>query len=407
VSGATFSDDFPITADAFQQNNMGNGDIFVAHMTSDLQGMLYSTLIGGSNADFGRASITDAKGGIYVIGHTKSTDWPTISAAQTQVAGDTDVVFAVLKSQHVCVLSGESCDDGDPCTESDVCNAIGVCAGTPQAGCVNCIVDPDCDDGLSCTDDACLLGKCQNYDTCLDDGDRCNGLEFCDPQIGVCQSTGNPCPGACDAQLGCPCQTPLITAVGPRYLKIEPLPADSTTRVRIFVQSDTFPCVGKYVGSPSPIDINHDFIDDGTLATLVDDPRNAAELTPLQWGQAIYVTGPDIIPSAATPSVYQVHAECGYMSSAATVVMHVWGDTDGNGIVSSADILAEVKGFQLDFGPTASWTLVSDDLSGSLLCYPDSFLSAIDIQRVVQAFQGAIYLDELATNSPNCTLPCQ
>ncbi len=407
VTGATYSNDFPITDDAFQLVNMGKGDIFVVHMTADLQDIIYGTFIGGTGEDFARASIADAKGGIYVFGQTTSNNWPTLAAEQTFEAGDIDAVLAVIKSQNTCVVTGGACDDGDPCTEFDVCSGIGICAGTPEAGCINCIVDPDCDDNLSCTDDACILGRCQIVDTCVDDGDQCNGIEFCDPQFNACTSSGDPCPGACDAQLGCPCQTPLVSAAGPRYLKIVPLPADSTTRVRIFVQSVTYPCIGKYVGTPSPIDINHDFIADGSVAALVDNPGNAALLTPLQWGQVVYIGGPDIIPSSATPVVYEVYAVCGYLTSVATTATSVWGDADANGLVSGADILAVVKGFQLEYGPTASWTLVSNDLSGSLLCYPDGFLSAIDIQRVVQAFQGAKYLDELAINSPNCLLPCQ
>ncbi len=407
VSGATFSDDFPVTGDAFQPLNMGNGDFFVVRMTSDLQRMVYGTLIGGSSVDFGRSSTTDDNGNIFAIGHTKSNDWPTLNAVQSQKAGGIDVVFTVLGSLNPCVKAGDVCDDGDACTEFDTCDDVGICAGTPLLDCMLCVSDADCDDALSCTNDMCIAGKCHNVGTCLDDGDPCNGQELCDPLIGACRSTGNPCPGVCDALLGCPCQTPIVSAAGSRYIKIEPLPVDSNQPVRIFVQSDTFPCIGKYVGVPTPIDLNHDFIDDGTVAVLVDNPQDAAELTPIQWGLALYVTGPDIIPSDASPSVYRIRAECGYVSADATTTMRKWGDTDGNGIDSAADILAVVKGFQLEYGPQASWTLVSDDVTGSLLCSPDGFLTSADILRIVQAFQGADYLGELAADVPNCQLPCQ
>lgn len=61
-----------------------------------------------------------------------------------------------------CAL-GATCNDGDPCTDGDVCNAVGVCAGTAKA----------CDDGLSCTRDACADGECTNEQLagfCLADG---------------------------------------------------------------------------------------------------------------------------------------------------------------------------------------------------------------------------------------------
>ena len=46
---------------------------------------------------------------------------------------------------------GRTCNDGNACTSGDRCVA-GSCAGTPI----------DCDDGLSCTDDACAQGVCQH-----------------------------------------------------------------------------------------------------------------------------------------------------------------------------------------------------------------------------------------------------
>ncbi|UCC32271.1 MAG: hypothetical protein JSU86_08300, partial [Phycisphaerales bacterium] len=61
--------------------------------------------------------------------------------------------------------------------------------------------DPDCDDGVDCTDDFCDAGVCLNTPDntlCPDDGWFCNGTESCDAQLG-CVSSGDPCAGqVCD-----------------------------------------------------------------------------------------------------------------------------------------------------------------------------------------------------------------
>lgn len=46
--------------------------------------------------------------------------------------------------------AGTPCDDGDPCTDGDTCDAAGSCAGAALV----------CDDGLECTNDACVDGAC-------------------------------------------------------------------------------------------------------------------------------------------------------------------------------------------------------------------------------------------------------
>ncbi len=88
-------------------------------------------------------------------------------------------------------LSG-ACDDGDPCTQTDTCS-IGVCAGTPIVGCVNCTLDVDCDDLNSCTGDVCVGGACQNNNLTIpcDDGNLCTTADTCSG--GACMGTGVNC----------------------------------------------------------------------------------------------------------------------------------------------------------------------------------------------------------------------
>ena len=117
------------------------------------------------------------------------------------------------------VPDGTPCDDGNPCTENDICTK-GLCQGTPKVcddgdacnGLEWC--DPatgDCAPGipLECDDgDACNgLETCDPATGCVpgtpvecDDGDACNGLETCDPATGICMpgtpvdcDDNNPC----------------------------------------------------------------------------------------------------------------------------------------------------------------------------------------------------------------------
>ena len=54
-----------------------------------------------------------------------------------------------------------------------------------------------CDDGLYCTQiDECQNGLCIGRDDpCLDNGDYCDGVEYCQEDVSdfICNSTGDPC----------------------------------------------------------------------------------------------------------------------------------------------------------------------------------------------------------------------
>jgi hypothetical protein len=90
------------------------------------------------------------------------------------------------------------CDDGLFCNVGETCDGAGACGGgSPNT----------CDNGVGCTDDSCdeVNDQCVNTANdanCPDDGQFCNGDEFCDP-VNDCSSTGDPClPGfICDEGL--------------------------------------------------------------------------------------------------------------------------------------------------------------------------------------------------------------
>ena len=61
VSGSTFSNNFPVTADGFQRTLGGKADLFAVKLSSDLTQQLYGTYLGGSGDDYGRTAWADAR----------------------------------------------------------------------------------------------------------------------------------------------------------------------------------------------------------------------------------------------------------------------------------------------------------------------------------------------------------
>lgn len=77
VTGLTRSSDWPATAGSFDTRLDGPEDAFVARLNGAGTGLVYSTLLGGSEADYGRGIAVDAAGSAYVAGATRSADFPT------------------------------------------------------------------------------------------------------------------------------------------------------------------------------------------------------------------------------------------------------------------------------------------------------------------------------------------
>jgi cysteine-rich repeat protein len=114
-----------------------------------------------------------------------------------------------------CEPAGSLCSDGVYCNGEETCDGAGMClAGTPV----------DCNDGITCTSDACdetsdacihdpdnascddalycngaelcdTLAGCQPGTpvACPDNGAFCDGAEYCDENGDTCASTGDPC----------------------------------------------------------------------------------------------------------------------------------------------------------------------------------------------------------------------
>jgi hypothetical protein len=102
-----------------------------------------------------------------------------------------DLVFTVGTGGPECVIDAD-CDNGLFCDGAETCNTGSCEAGTA----------PNCDDGVSCTDDTCNEGtdSCDNTanDGLCDNGLFCDGTETCDV-VNDCQLGTDPCGGgSCD-----------------------------------------------------------------------------------------------------------------------------------------------------------------------------------------------------------------
>jgi hypothetical protein len=92
VTGRTESPDFPATPAAFQTQPGGYipgynfGDAYVTKL-DPTGNLVYSSLLGGSDADIGWAIAVDAYGQAHVAGETSSLDFPTASSAMQAAAG--------------------------------------------------------------------------------------------------------------------------------------------------------------------------------------------------------------------------------------------------------------------------------------------------------------------------------
>jgi hypothetical protein len=121
VTGQTYSTDFP-TAAPIQAVNGGNqdSDAFVTEINSSGSALVYSTYLGGSSMDWGNAITVDSSGNAYVVGFTRSTDFPLAGSLQSTCGGcpgSADAFVAELAPNggvllHSSYLGGSGDDHG-------------------------------------------------------------------------------------------------------------------------------------------------------------------------------------------------------------------------------------------------------------------------------------------------------
>jgi hypothetical protein len=95
VTGGTISPDFP-TENPYQ-TDQGDTDVFVTKLSSSGSSLVYSTYLGGGDTDVGRGITVDKAGCAFVMGDTRSSDFPTVNPYQTD-QGSSDIFVAKFSS---------------------------------------------------------------------------------------------------------------------------------------------------------------------------------------------------------------------------------------------------------------------------------------------------------------------
>jgi Beta-propeller repeat len=97
VAGSTFAPNFP-TVNALQAASAGKGDGFVSKLNPSGSSLLYSSYLGGSDDDAVAAIGLDASGLIYLMGVTKSNNFPVVNPLQLALSGPSDLFLAKLNT---------------------------------------------------------------------------------------------------------------------------------------------------------------------------------------------------------------------------------------------------------------------------------------------------------------------
>lgn len=87
---------FPTTSGAFDESHSGGDDAFVAKLNASGTALLYSTLLGGSDADMATAIAVDSAGSAYTTGYTESPDFPKTAGAFHEHSGGFDIFVTKL-----------------------------------------------------------------------------------------------------------------------------------------------------------------------------------------------------------------------------------------------------------------------------------------------------------------------
>jgi uncharacterized repeat protein (TIGR01451 family) len=116
VAGGTDSSNFPV-ANALQASNANPGDAFVTKLNAAGTALVYSTYLGGSGTDLAQDIAVDGAGNAYVIGTTDSSNFPTANALQASKGASSDAFAAKLNAAGTALvystyLGGSASDEG-------------------------------------------------------------------------------------------------------------------------------------------------------------------------------------------------------------------------------------------------------------------------------------------------------
>lgn len=101
VTGGTYSNDFPVTEGAEQENYGGQvdnnihyngGDVFLMKFSPNME-LLWSTYLGGSSFEWGQWLYVDSYDNILLLGYTESSNFPVTNDANQSTYGGSGDIF--------------------------------------------------------------------------------------------------------------------------------------------------------------------------------------------------------------------------------------------------------------------------------------------------------------------------
>ncbi|MDF1537407.1 MAG: SBBP repeat-containing protein [Candidatus Thorarchaeota archaeon] len=114
ITGTTESSDFPLL-NSNQSTNAGSLDVFLSFFEADAQSILFSTYLGTTGIDHGRAIDFDSQGDILLAGMIANGDLATDGAYQEEYGGGTSDAFLAKYQtngtlEYITFLGGTSSD---------------------------------------------------------------------------------------------------------------------------------------------------------------------------------------------------------------------------------------------------------------------------------------------------------
>lgn len=76
ITGTIESENFPVTPDVVQSNYPGGKTVFITRLNAEASALIFSTYLGGSGADAGKAIVVDQDHNAYVTGYSLSSNFP-------------------------------------------------------------------------------------------------------------------------------------------------------------------------------------------------------------------------------------------------------------------------------------------------------------------------------------------
>ncbi len=96
VLASVSSTAFPTTANAYQETYQGGYDLTVSKLSADGSSLVYSTFIGGTGNDYGRAITVAGTDQAIVVGYSYSSDYPMVGALQATLGGTSSYADGIV-----------------------------------------------------------------------------------------------------------------------------------------------------------------------------------------------------------------------------------------------------------------------------------------------------------------------